>query len=106
MDRTQFINDAYCRAVAARMDAGETEHVVAKARKNLATMRRNATASPAFFEPWEAILDDPAAIRRVLTADTPEAADMRRFHPFAGTIPEAERQQIVREASRRESSTA
>jgi hypothetical protein len=106
MDRTQRINDAYCRAVAARMDAGETERVLAKARTNLATMRRNATASPEVFAPWEAILTDPAAIRRVLTDDTPEAAAMRRNHPFAGTIPESERQQIVREAVRRESAAA
>jgi len=102
MDRTQTINDAYCRAVAARMDAGEVARVLAKARANLATMRRNATASSAYFEPWERILDDPEAIRRVLTAETDAAAAMRRYHPFAGAIPECQRQQIVREAYRGE----
>lgn len=95
MDRTQRIADLYC-ARAARLHARNPTPLIDRARRNLARMRAQGSASSAVLAPWESLLDDPDAFYRTLTADTQKAAELRRNHPLAGALPEAERQDIVR----------
>lgn len=100
MDRTQRIADAYCARVARRLQTGERAALVVRARRNLDLMASKGTASPRLLAPWHEALADAGRLDRALTADDPNAAALRRNHPFAGALPERERQDIVREAFR------
>jgi hypothetical protein len=104
MDRTQRIADLYC-ARAAQLHDGNLAPLIDRARRNLARMRAQGSASGAVLAPWEALLDDPDAFYRTLTADTQKAAELRRNHPLAGALPEAERQNIVRKTRDEPAST-
>lgn len=104
MDRTQRIADLYC-ARAAELHESNPAALIDRARRNLARMRAQGSASGALLAPWEALLDDPAAFYRTLTADTRTAAELRRNHPLAGALPEAERQNIVRKTRDEPAST-
>jgi len=95
MDRTQRIADLYCaRALASHQD--DLEALRQRALGNLARMRAQGSASAALLDRWANVSGDPETFRWVLTASAPEAAELRRNHPLAGAIPEAERQDIVR----------
>jgi hypothetical protein len=100
-DRTQRLADEYCRRVVERLrkDPGK---VLDKARSNLGTMAPHC--HPSFIEAWEKALALPASrLAVILTAA--RNAQMRRNHPFAGIVSQAERQRILR-AVRREAARA
>lgn len=51
-----------------------------------------------YAERWESILSRPVRqIAQAITADTPEARDLRQNSPSAGLLSEAERRKILQE---------
>ena len=95
MDRTQRIADLYC-ARALELYRDDLEALRQRALRNLEHMRAQRSASPALLDRWWAVAESPERFRWVLTAPDVEAAELRRNHPLAGALPEAERQEIVR----------
>ena len=94
-DTTQRIVDAYCARVAELLEA-EPEPVLAKAAEGLARMAPHC--HPKLIERWRAALAlPPAALAAFLRSSAPQAREQRRNHPFAGQLPERERQAIVRQ---------
>ena len=95
-DTTQRIVDAYCARVADLLEA-EPEPVLAKAADGLA--RRAPHCHAKLIERWHAALAlPPAELAAFLRSGAPHAREQRRNHPFAGLLPERERQAIVRQA--------
>ena len=95
MDRTQRIADLYC-ARALELNRADLETLRQRALRNLARMREQGSASPALLARWTAVAENPDSFRWVLTAPDADAAELRRNHPLAGALSEAERQEIVR----------
>ena len=91
-DRSQRIADAYCRGVAARLKQNPNA-VLAKARQNLDRMRPHC--HPELVGEWERALARP--LDRITTLLTgPRGAGLRRNHPFASVLSEAQRRRILR----------
>ncbi|MBK1671230.1 hypothetical protein CKO28_24825 [Rhodovibrio sodomensis] len=95
MDRTQRIADLYC-ARALELNQADLETLRQRALRNLARMREQGSASSALLARWSEVAQRPESFRWVLSASAAEAAELRRNHPLAGALPEAERQEIVR----------
>ena len=54
-----------------------------------------------WLEEWERIIDQgPESVMRTLTANTPQAADLRQNSPFPGVLSEAERRAVLEAFSR------
>lgn len=84
------------RVIAARLLA-DPERVIAKARRNLRTMRRaNGDGSAdVWFDDWERRLDGPVAgIVEALVSHDQSARDLRQVTPFAGVLADDERRAI------------
>jgi hypothetical protein len=95
LDRTQRIADLYC-ARALELYRDDLEPLRQRALRNLARMREQGSASPALLSRWTEVAQRPESFRWALSATDAAAADLRRNHPLAGALPEAERQEIVR----------
>lgn len=95
------------RVVAGRL-AMDPAATIAKARRNLTTMREAHRHSSAEFwiEQWAALLDGPLdTVSETLTARSARSLELRQNSPFAGVIPEDDRQSTLnsfREHWRRE----
>ncbi len=97
-DRTQRLADAYCRRVAEEL-AANPARVMAKAAANLERMAPHC--HPRLVAAWRAVLARPVPeLAAFLVSADPAAAELRRNHPFAGVLPERERQDIVRQVWR------
>lgn len=72
--------------------------VLAKARRNLVTMRAAAsTTNEPYLAAWERLLGGSTAdVLEVLTADHQDARNMRQATPFAGVVPESARREALR----------
>ena len=85
------------RAVAARV-AQDPAGVLARARSNLDRFERVHEGSTVtrWLERWRRLLDaGPESVMEVLTSTAPEAAELRQNSPFAGVLPEHERQAVL-----------
>ena len=79
----------YLEEVFARMDADPQEEarIRDKARVLLALTRQRSLAGPEFLARWDDLVEIPIdALRARLLADTPEAAELRHAHLFAGAL--------------------
>lgn len=98
-DRTQRLADLYCARVADLLVA-EPDRVYAKAAANLDRMAPHC--SPRLIADWQSVLARPAAdLRAALTSPREPERILRRNHPFAGLLPESERQDMVRSVWRK-----
>lgn len=82
--RSLFLHRRIAEAVAADPDAA-----FARACRTLDTARRaNADGSAdRWLDAWAVLLEGPLeVVLEVLTADTPEAAELRATSPFAGVL--------------------
>lgn len=81
--------------VAERLD----DATVARALERVQQWRAAPGAQdPAMLLRWEQLLRGPRAeLAAALTAETPEAVDLRRHTPFAGVVAPSERWRIIRE---------
>lgn len=84
-------------AVAGRMML-DPDRVLGKARANLTKLqnvhRRGAAAR--LLDEWQQILDRGVdAVFDALTSRSPKAAELRQSSPFAGVLPESERQRVL-----------
>jgi excisionase family DNA binding protein len=83
------------RAVAGRV-VTEPATSLAKARKNLQTMRSANPSSSHWLGDWERILDrGPEEVARMLTAESPEAVELRQNSPFAGVLSDRARRRAL-----------
>ncbi|NBC34312.1 MAG: hypothetical protein GVY13_16670 [Alphaproteobacteria bacterium] len=97
-DRTQRLADLYCARVAELL-AVEPDRVFAKAAANLDRMAPHC--GPRLIADWRAVLALPVAdLRAALTSPREPYRTLRRNHPFAGLLPENERQNMVRSLRR------
>lgn len=84
---------AYHRAVAKRL----TPAMVDSARRRLERWRAEDRIHPRWADEWVKLLSEPLArIREVIGEDGRHAADLRQSSPFAGTLSDHERRQILR----------
>lgn len=84
---------AYHRAVAKRL----TPSMVDAARRRLDRWRADGRVHPRWADEWEHVLTQPLdRIAKVIGEDSQHAADLRQSSPFAGTLSDHERQQILR----------
>lgn len=91
---------AISEAVAKRL-AEDPEGVIAKARRNMKTMRAAASHEHAWLAIWSALLDlGPSYVGAVLVSKDQMARDLRQSSPFAGVLSEEERSEAVREVRR------
>jgi transcriptional regulator with XRE-family HTH domain len=86
------------RAIAVRLAAGPAK-VLAKARRNLAVMRRANTDGSAevWLGEWQRRLRGPlAGVIYLLVSTDQHARDLRQVTPFAGVLSDDERRAIYR----------
>lgn len=89
--RAQRRSLAYHRAVADEL--GQT--TIDAARHRVWQWRDEGRMDPRYATAWLEILDRPATkVRRAISEDSQEMADLRQSSPFAGTLSEAERRKI------------
>lgn len=94
IDRTQRLADLYCARVAEALLA-EPGRVRAKAAQNLCRMTPHC--HPRLIADWRTLLALPDTdLHAALSSDNEAMRMLRRNHPFAGVIPEPERQTMVR----------
>jgi transcriptional regulator with XRE-family HTH domain len=94
------------RAIARRL-TDEPRHVLALARRNLATMQRRHGASVSLLREWRAILDRPVQAIVTLLEDTdPWARELRHVTPFAGVLSANDRRQVYERFAREERARA
>lgn len=75
--------------------------VLAKARENLAHLRRVADTGTHWLDEWERVLDGPIEDVVALLQDPGEhGCDMRQMSPFAGVVPHGRRWEAIREMRR------
>jgi len=89
-------------AIAAELITNH-DAVIAKAKTNLARMRRDTRSLPAlkWLDEWEQLLDGPTENIAALTfSDTEHAHDMRQMAPFAGVLSSTIRLAAIKDASR------
>jgi hypothetical protein len=85
------------RAVAGRL-VSDPDAVLTKATTNLQRLRQVHPDGMAanWLERWQAVLDAGAeAVLDVLTSRTPDAVELRQNSPFAGVLPESDRQAVL-----------
>jgi excisionase family DNA binding protein len=83
------------RAVAGRV-VTEPEPSLVKARRNLLVMASANGSSSPWLAQWERILDrGPEEVARILTAESPEAIELRQNSPFAGVLSERGRRRAL-----------
>lgn len=83
------------RAVAGRV-VTEPEISLTKARKNLRVMESANRPSSPWLSQWARILDSgPEEVARILTAESPEAIELRQNSPFAGVLSERGRRRAL-----------
>ena len=93
-DRARRRALAYHRAVARRL----RRPMVDQARHLLWTWRDLGRIDERWADAWEQVLDRPVKeIARMISEDTPHAADLRQTSPFAAMLSEPERRKIVSE---------
>lgn len=84
---------AYHRAVAKRL----TPVMVDAARRRLSRWRADGRVHPRWADDWEQVLARPLEqIAELLGEDSQDAADLRQSSPFAGTLSDHERREILR----------
>ena len=87
------------RATATRLRQ-DPDRILGLARANLARMRQvhsDGSADP-WFDAWDALLDGPLdAVVAVLVTDDEPSRQLRQNTPFAGVLPDRERQALIRE---------
>ncbi len=82
-------------AVAGRV-VKDPAAALAKARRNLSTIRAAHLAPVPWLDVWEQVIDAGAeAVVRALVADTAESAELRQNSPFAGVLTDAERRKAL-----------
>jgi hypothetical protein len=83
---------AYHRLVAERLDRG----LVERARRQLEQRKKAGHIDERWASEWERILSGPLdGIREVISADTPDSAELRQTSPFAGVLNEQERRLLT-----------
>lgn len=93
-DRAARRSLVYHRVVARRL----RKAMVDEARHRVWEWRDSGRLHPRWAEAWEEVLERPIPeIKRVISADTRDAADLRQSSPFAGMLSEAERRRIFEE---------
>lgn len=93
-DRASARSLAYHSAVAARL----RKPMIAEARHVLFRWREQGRIDPRSAQRWEELLAMPLpAIRRAITARSPDADDLRQSSPLAGILSEPERRRILAE---------
>ena len=94
LDRTQRLADLYCARVAELL-ASDPGFVRAKAAANLGRMAPHC--HPRLIERWQSTMTlSDEGLRLALVDDAESMRLLRRNHPFAGLLPESERQDMVR----------
>ena len=89
---------AYHRLIAERLD----DHLVEQARRRLARWRSTDRIHPHWAEEWERVLALPLPrIAKAISADTPQARELRQTSPFSGALNEHERRRLVDAVERR-----
>jgi hypothetical protein len=84
---------AYHRLLAERMD----DVLVEEARRKLRSWRVSGRIHPRWADEWERVLALPLPrLQRAISADTPEARELRQTSPFAGALPEHDRRRLLR----------
>jgi hypothetical protein len=84
---------AYHRALTKNLD----ERAVEQARILLDRWERDGHIDPRWTQEWRQVLERPIAqIAELIGADTQAAADLRQTSPFAGSLSERERREILR----------
>jgi hypothetical protein len=84
---------AYHRAIAKRLSPA----MIDAARQRLDRWRKDGRVHPRWADEWEQVLSQPLdQIARVIGEDSHSAADLRQSSPFAGTLSDHERRQILR----------
>ncbi|HET8536120.1 MAG TPA: hypothetical protein VFL73_02970 [Solirubrobacteraceae bacterium] len=83
---------AYHRALAQRLE----RPMVDAARRKLQEWQADGHIAPRYANAWQTILARPLPeIRRAISDDTANAADLRQNSPFAGMLSEPERRKII-----------
>lgn len=84
------------REIARRLQA-RPEEVLAAGRANLARMREvHGAAAEGWLSQWEQLLAGPiTAVVAVLTTDSEDCRQLRQNTPFAGVVPDQERQRLI-----------
>ena len=98
LDRNQEQSLWLHRVVVGRL-AMDPEATLAKARRNITTMRQAHHQSSAEFwvEQWARLLEGPLdTLSDMLTASSSRALELRQNSPFAGILSEEERQATLK----------
>jgi hypothetical protein len=83
---------AYHRLVAERLD----RRMVERARRQLEQRKQAGRIDKRWASEWERILSGSLdEIREVVSADTPDSAELRQTSPFAGVLNEQERRLLT-----------
>jgi transcriptional regulator with XRE-family HTH domain len=90
--RSLFLHHAIVRRLREDPDA-----VLARARRNLATMRRSSPGAEALLREWDVLLDRPLDGLLAQILDPGEhARELRHVTPFAGVLSASERAETYR----------
>ncbi|BDG61013.1 hypothetical protein [Caldinitratiruptor microaerophilus] len=90
----------YHQLVAEKLKA-QPERVLAKARANLARLRRQHPNSEPYMARWQALLEGPLdELLNVMVSPGEDARALRQCTPFAGVVPPRERSAAFREFAR------
>lgn len=85
------------RVVAARV-AEDPHRVLAHARRNLERLDQvhQGTTVTSWLRRWRKVIDaGPEAVMEMLTAKSPEGAELRQNSPFAGVLSADERRRVL-----------
>lgn len=85
------------RVVAGRL-AMDPDSTLATARQNLTTLRQahHESSAMGWIERWATLLDGPIdTLADTLTARSAHAVELRQNSPFAGVLPEQDRQAVL-----------
>lgn len=83
-------------AIAQRLRE-DPEHVLARARRNLALMQERHPGASSLLREWEALLERPVAeLIPALTDPAPRSRELRQVTPFAGVLSASERAEVYR----------
>ena len=89
---------AYHRLIAERLD----ENLLDRAHRQLERWRSSGRIHNRWATEWERVLSSSVEeIRKVITADTPTARELRQTSPFTGALNEQERRRLSRAVSSR-----
>lgn len=80
------------RAIARRLD----EQMVSDARRRVERWAKAGRIDLRWADEWRRVLDSPTReIAAAISADDPQAADLRQSSPFAGVLSDAERKAVL-----------